>query len=329
MKILNNFTPKYYKANEFICKEGQKPNEIMIILEGQWEIIKNNTQSKTFRGESGIGLLSESLINNKIRTVSEYHWIAEECTFYDRPLNYSVRSCTIVRLLSCPSEKMISDIPKYIRDSLKEEVDRAISMNESRLYKLENTKKYLLSIDHDISRTLPQQMIHLSEKYPNASTSALKNLRRVILPEVMHKPKFLLCKNSARVDPTFDLADNNISEKVISKFLERKRQGALDDPGNSYDAFLHLSLNKNSDKPRYLCKLDFLVMNLDESSFDERRMKHSTIESNQSPDADSRSSNEFKLKKLKAMHNSRVRLGIKEGIFRHDIDKGKTHHLSI
>lgn len=199
------------------------------------------------------------MINNKLRTVSEYHWIAEECTFYDRPLNYSVRSCTIVRLLSCPSEKMISDIPKYIRDSLKEELDRSISMNESRLYQLENMKNYLLSIDHDVSRTLPQQMIHLKEKYPNASISALKNLRRVILPEVMHKPKFLLCKNSARVDPTFDLADNKISEKVISKFLERKRQGALDDPGNTYDAFLHLSLNKNSNKPRYLCTFAFCI----------------------------------------------------------------------
>jgi hypothetical protein len=35
MKILNNFTPKYYKPNQFICKEGQKPNEIMVIFEGQ------------------------------------------------------------------------------------------------------------------------------------------------------------------------------------------------------------------------------------------------------------------------------------------------------
>jgi len=26
MKVLNNFIPKYYKAGEFICKEGQKPD---------------------------------------------------------------------------------------------------------------------------------------------------------------------------------------------------------------------------------------------------------------------------------------------------------------
>jgi hypothetical protein len=148
---------------------------------------------------------------------------------------------------------MISDIPQYIRDSLKKELDRAISMNESRLYKLETTKKYLLSIDHDVSKTLPQQMIHLKEKYPNASTSALKNLRKVILPEVMHKPRFLLCKNSARVDPTFNFDKSRQSEKSISKFLERKKSGALDDPGNTFDGFLHLALKNGSEMDHYKC----------------------------------------------------------------------------
>lgn len=50
----------------------------MVIMDGEAEIIKNNAELRRFRGESGIGLLSESLINNKIRTVSKYHWIAEE-----------------------------------------------------------------------------------------------------------------------------------------------------------------------------------------------------------------------------------------------------------
>lgn len=65
----------------------------------------------------------------------------------------------------------------------------------------------------------------------------------------------------------------------------------------------------------------FVFINLDESSFDERRMKHSTIENSQ--DENNQSENELKLKKLKVMHRSRVNLGIKEGIFRHDISKGR------
>ena len=140
MKILNNFIPKYYKAGEFICKEGQKPEHIMVIMEGECEILKNNQEARTFRGDSGLGLISDSLMNNKIWTVSAYHWIGEETTFYDKPLQYSVRSLSRVRLLVCPNTKMISDIPKVIRDSLKKELDRAISFNENRLEKLESTK---------------------------------------------------------------------------------------------------------------------------------------------------------------------------------------------
>ena len=110
---------------------------IMVIMEGQCEIIlrQRNHQyafiflyifyrSSKYRGESGIGLLSESLINNKICTIGENHWIAEEPTFYDKPLEYSVRALTVVRLLVCPSQKMISEIPVTIRESLKNELDK-------------------------------------------------------------------------------------------------------------------------------------------------------------------------------------------------------------
>lgn len=151
-------------------------------------------KSSTFRGESGIGLLSESLINNKIRTVSAYHWIAEECTFYQKPLAYSVRATSIVKILVCPSEKMLNEIPKQIRDSLKNKLDNAMMYNEERLNKLEATKNYLLSIDHDLSKTLPQQISHLAKKYPYASAAAITNIRKVILPELMNNPKFLMCK---------------------------------------------------------------------------------------------------------------------------------------
>lgn len=109
----------------------------MVIMEGQCEIIlrQRNHQyafiflyifyrSSKYRGESGIGLLSESLINNKICTIGENHWIAEEPTFYDKPLEYSVRALTVVRLLVCPSQKMISEIPVTIRESLKNELDK-------------------------------------------------------------------------------------------------------------------------------------------------------------------------------------------------------------
>jgi len=66
-----------------------------------------------------------------------------------------------------------------------------------------------MTLDHEISQTLPQQISHLSKKYPNASKNALSNLRKVILPEVMNKPRFLLCKNTARVDPTYDDGKRN------------------------------------------------------------------------------------------------------------------------
>jgi hypothetical protein len=67
----------------------------------------------------------------------------------------------------------------------------------------------------------------------------------------------------------------------------------------------------------------FLVkfITLDESVFDGRRMKHPSLE--HSPEEDSRSSCELKKKRLKAMHNSRVKLGFKQGVFRHDINAGK------
>lgn len=48
--------------------------------------------------------------------------------------------------------------------------------------------------------------------------------------------------------------------------MDRKRQGALDDPGNSFQSFLHLTLSKDYDSsvPRYLYA----------SNFNERRHKH-------------------------------------------------------
>ena len=140
MKILNNFIPKYYKAGEYILKEGQMPDHIMVIMEGECEILQNNSEAMTYRGESGLGILSESLINNKIWTISAYHWLGEESTFYNKPLDYSVRTLTIVRLLMCPNEKMLTEIPKDISDSLKTELDRTISLNQNRLEKLESTK---------------------------------------------------------------------------------------------------------------------------------------------------------------------------------------------
>jgi len=65
---------------------------IMVILEGEWEILKNNAEARTFRGESGLGLISDSLINSKIWTVSANYWIGEETAFYNKPLSYLVRS---------------------------------------------------------------------------------------------------------------------------------------------------------------------------------------------------------------------------------------------
>lgn len=69
------------------------------------------------------------------------------------------------------------------------------------------------------------------EKYPYANTSALNNIRRGMLPELMNNPKYLLCKNSARIDPTIEVDDKEM--KVIAKFLKNKKEGLLDDPGNS------------------------------------------------------------------------------------------------
>ena len=59
-----------------------------------------------------------------------------------------------------------------------------------------------------------------ANKYPQASINTLNNLRRVILPELMHNPKYLMCKNSGRIDPT--ITNKNNKQKVISKFLENK-----------------------------------------------------------------------------------------------------------
>ena len=82
--------------------------------------------------------------------------------------------------------------------------------------------KILLGLDHEISQTLPQQISHLKSKYPNASKRALSNLRRVILPELMNKPKFLLCKNTARVDPTLNGdSTKNKDLKIIANFLNK------------------------------------------------------------------------------------------------------------
>jgi len=61
-----------------------------------------------------------------------------------------------------------------------------------------------MKLDHEISQTLPEQIAHLTKKYPHASKSAISNLRKVILPKVMNNPKFLMCKNSARINSTFD-----------------------------------------------------------------------------------------------------------------------------
>ncbi|CAI2385170.1 unnamed protein product [Moneuplotes crassus] len=260
MKVVDNFTPKYYKGGEIICKEGDELGHIMVILQGECEILKNNPEAKTYRGESGLGFLSESLINNKIWTVSSNHWIGGESVFYNKPLAYSVRSLSIVRLLICSREK-INSIPKDILESLKKELDRSISLNEDRLQKLEDTKKMLLNLDHEISRTLPEQISHLTKKYPNASKNTISNIRKVLLPELMNKPRFLLCKNTARVDPT--LHDDNSKKKIISQFLEKKRQGQLDDPGNTFQSFMHLTLAEEGEKPRYLY----------ESTFDEKHQK--------------------------------------------------------
>lgn len=35
MKILDNFIQKQYKSGDFICKEGQMPNYIMVIMDGE------------------------------------------------------------------------------------------------------------------------------------------------------------------------------------------------------------------------------------------------------------------------------------------------------
>lgn len=113
---------------------------------------------------------------------------------------------------------MNASISKDIRESLKKELDKGIEFNQERLKKLEETKNYLLSIDHDISKTLAKQICHLSEKYPQASSNAIKNIRKVILPEVMNRPKFLMCKNSARIDP---IMEKTHSQKAISKFLSK------------------------------------------------------------------------------------------------------------
>jgi len=69
--------------------------------------------------------------------------------------------------------------------------------------------------------------------------------------------------------------------KIIAKFLANKRKGTLDDPGNTFESFLHLTLSKNisNKNQRYLY----------ESSFDERRQK-GPPEFNYLAEVDSRSS---------------------------------------
>ena len=164
----------------------------------------------------------------------------------------------------CSGAVMKNNLPKDIKDSLLDKLDKSIQGNKERLEQVENTKNYLISIDHDLSKTLPMQISHLSEKFPQASSSALKSIRKVMLPELLNNPHFLLLKNSARVDPVME--NDSTKTKMFSKFLDKKKQGAFDDPGNSYESFMHMTLSKNIDKnkPRYLY----------ESNFDERRQKN-------------------------------------------------------
>ena len=86
--------------------------------------------------------------------------------------------------------------------------------------KIQNNE--LLNIDHEISRTLPKQISHLSSHYPVAKPSAINGIRRVLLPELMHDPRLLLWKNSARIDPTFE--DEFHSDKISIKLLKIRQK---------------------------------------------------------------------------------------------------------
>ena len=138
-------------------------------------------------------------------------------------------------MLLWPSDKIISEVPKTILDSLKSELDKSIKWTQDRWINLENTKNELLSIDHEISRTLPKQINHLSSHYPVAKPSAINGIRRVLLPELMHDPRLLLWKNSARIDPTYE--DGVFSDKISIKLMKIKQQPKEDNP-KSFESIL-------------------------------------------------------------------------------------------